>query len=265
VDKEGNVYFTDTGRGVWKIDTKGNLIYLTAQWFHWMAIDELGKFAGAQKDFGNWFERVTSQNSTPVVITCSDFPFTINSDGNLYYADTRPGSPRIMRRTPAGSETVLVSGEMYKDISGITAGPDGSLYVVSASLIDNNTIRKITMDGKVSVFATGFRGKSVSNPPPETLATYCRGLAVDPTGNMYVAATGTRSVLKITPAGKVSTLLEAPSPWSPTGVTVFHGEIYVLEWKDAAPSETEVRKAWVPRVRKIGVDGKITVLATVSR
>ena len=23
IDKEGNIYFTDTGKGVWKIDTKG--------------------------------------------------------------------------------------------------------------------------------------------------------------------------------------------------------------------------------------------------
>ena len=90
-------------------------------------------------------------------------------------------------------------------------------------------------------------------------------MAVDSLGNLYVAATGSRSILRITPQGNVSTILETPGPWSPTGVTVFHGEVYVLEWSDAAPSLTEVRKAWVPRVRKIGRDGKISLLATVSR
>ena len=265
VDKEGNVYFTDTGQGVWKIDTKGTLTYLPSSRFHWMAIDEMGKFAGAQGSFGNWFERVTEQNRAPVIVTCSDFPITIGKDGDLYYADTRPGSPRIMRRIAGGKESVLASGELLGNISGITAGPDGSLYVVNASLINENTIRKITMDGKVSIFANGFAGKQVSNPPPETMGSYCRGLAVDPMDNVYVAATGSRSVLKITPAGKVSTILEATAPWSPTGVTVFRGEVYVLEYSDAAPSQTEVRKAWIPRVRKIGVDGKVTILATISR
>lgn len=265
VDKYGNVYFTDTGKGVWKIDAQGKLSYLPAQLFHWMTIDEAGFFAGSQKNFGEWFERVTPLNSKPVLMMCSDFPLTINKDGNLYYADTRPGSARIIRRTPGGTESILASGDFFKDISGIAAGLDGSLFVTNASLIDSNTIQKITMDGKVSTIARGFVGKPVSNSPPETLATYCRGLAVDSIGNVYVAATGSRSVLKITPQGKVSTILQAPSPWSPTGVTIFHGEVYVLEWRDAPPSQTEVRKAWVPRVRKIGLDGTITILATVSR
>ena len=265
VDKYGNVFFTDTGKGVWKIDTQGKLTYLPAQLFHWMAIDEDGYFAGSQKNFGEWFERITPLNSKPVLIMCSDFPLTINKDGNIYYADTRPGSPRIIRRTPGGIESVLASGNFFKDISGIAAGPDGSLFVTNASLNDSNTIQKITMDGKVSTFARGFAGKIVSNSLPETLAAYCRGLAVDSIGNVYVAATGSRSVLMITPQGKVSTLLQAQGPWSPTGVTIFHGEVYVLEWSDAPPSQTEVRKAWVPRVRKIGLDGTITILATVSR
>jgi len=265
VDKNGNVFFTDTGMGVWKIDTHGKLTYLPAQLFHWMAIDEAGYFAGSPKNFGEWFERVTPQNSKPVLMMCSDFPLTFNRDGNLYYADTRHGSPGIIRRTPAGIESILARGDFFKDISGITAGPDGSVYVTNASLINANSIRKITMGGVVSIFASGFVGKSVTYNPPETEASYCRGLAVDSLGNVYVTATGTRCVLKITPQGKVSTILQAPGPWSPTGVTVFHGELYVLEWSDAPASQTEVRKAWVPRVRKIGRDGKITILATIAR
>jgi streptogramin lyase len=265
IDKDGNIFFTDTGLGVWKIDTQGKLTYVPASLFHWMAIDPWGGFANEPKSFGNWFERVTPSNNKPALVSCSDFPITIGKDGNLYYANTRPASPGIIRRTPGGKESVLVSGEMFGDISGIATGPDGALYVVNANLIDENTIRKITMDGKVSVFASGFKGTGISDNPPETMATYCRGLVVDSLGNVYVAATGSRSVLKITPMGKVSTVLQASNPWSPTGVAIFHGEVYVLEWKDAAPSQTEVRKAWVPRVRKIGTDGKITTLATVTR
>jgi hypothetical protein len=90
-------------------------------------------------------------------------------------------------------------------------------------------------------------------------------LVVDSQGVVYVAATGSRRVLMITPGGDVSTLLQAPSPWSPTGVAVFGGEVYVLEWQDAPPSLLETRNAWIPRVRKVGRDGKITTLATISR
>jgi hypothetical protein len=63
----------------------------------------------------------------------------------------------------------------------------------------------------------------------------------------------------------ISTLLQEPNPWTPTGIAVFHGEVYVLEWQDVAPSLMEVREAWIPRVRKIEKDGNVTTLATVSR
>ena len=269
VDKEGQVFFTDTGQGVWQIDRQGKLTYLPASLFHWMAIDEAGYFAASQKNFGEWFERVTPLSFKPALIMSSDFPLTINRDGNLYYADTRPRSARIVRRTPDGKESVLTADEAFKGIAGIAAGPDGSIYITDASRADANAIRKITMDGKISQFASPEMiriGKDRAiNPPPEAEASYCRGLAVDSQGIVYVAATGSRRVLKITPRGGVSTILQAPSPWSPTGVAVFSGEVYVLEWQDAPPSLLETRRAWIPRVRKIGRDGKITTLATVSR
>lgn len=269
IDKESRVFFTDTGQGIWRIDRQGNLTLLPASLFHWMALDEAGYFAASQKNFGEWFERVTPQGSKPALIMSSDFPLTINRDGNLYYADTRPGSARIVRRTPDGKESVLAADETFKGIAGIAAGPDGSLYITDAIRPDTNTIRKITMDGKVSQFASpetiGLGKDRAISPPPESEASYCRGLAVDSQGVVYVAATGSRRVLKITPQGDVRTILQAPSPWSPTGVAVFGGEVYVLEWQDAPPSQAEVRRAWIPRARKVGRDGKITALATISR
>jgi len=144
------------------------------------------------------------------------------------------------------------------------AGADGSLYITESSNANANTIRKITADGTVSIIAT-FVGKGGKDQPLETVPSYCRGLVVDTTGNIYVAATGSRSVLKITAQSKITTILQATSPWTPTGVAIFHGEVYILEWHDVTQENLEVRSAWIPRVRKIGPDGKLTILATVSR
>lgn len=264
VDIYGQIYFTDTGKGVWKIDANGKLTYLPASRFHWMAIDAIGYFAESPKSFGEYFERVTPQSNKPTLIMCSDFPLVVGKDGNIYYADTRPSSTKIIRRTPEGKESVLATNKIFEFISGITTDADGSLYITEASNANANTIRKITMNGTVSIIAT-YVGKSSNDLPLETVPSYCRGLAVDSTGTIYVAATGSRSVLKITPQGKVTTILQTTSPWTPTGVTVFHGEVYVLEWHDVTPENLEVRSAWIPRVRKIGLDGKIITLATVSR
>lgn len=264
VDKDGNVYFTDTGMGIWKIDKEGKLIYMPASKFHWMTLDESGNFSESPKSFGGYFERVATNSGKPSLIMCSDFPLTVNPDGNIYYVDTRHSSPKIIRRTPAGKETVLVSDKIFEFTSGICAGPDSSLYITEAGNAGANTIRKISMSGKISTLAS-FTGKTSNDLPEGTESSYCRGLAVDSLGVVYVAATGSRSILKITPQGTITTIFQETNPWTPTGVTVFHGELYILEWHDTAPALQEVRKAWIPRVRKIGKDGKVTTLATVSR
>jgi hypothetical protein len=84
LDKEGNIYFTDTGKGVWKIDTQGKLSFLPASKFHWMTIDAIGSFTQSPKSFGEYFERVITKNNKPSLIMCSDFPLVVNKDGNIY-------------------------------------------------------------------------------------------------------------------------------------------------------------------------------------
>jgi hypothetical protein len=98
----------------------------------------------------------------------------------------------------------------------------------------------------------------VKDPPAETPAAYCRGLAVDADGVMYVAATGSRRVLKITPNGEVRTILETETPWQPTGVALFNGAVYILEWHEPPAAQLEDRPAWLPRVRKIARDGTVS-------
>lgn len=264
IDKEGNIYFTDTGKGVWKINKQGKLTFLPASRFHWMAIDANGGFSGSEKSFGEYFEKVTPESNKPVLIMCSDFPLVVNKDGNIYYVVTRPGSPKIIKRTADGKESVFASNKIFEFVNGITSGADGSLYITESSNANANTIRKITVDGTVSIITT-FVGKDINNSPLETVPSYCRGLAVDSIGTIYVAATGSRSVLKISAQGKITTILHAKDPWTPTSVAEFNGEVYILEWHDVTRENLEVREAWIPRVRKIGLDGKVITLATVSR
>lgn len=264
VDRFGNIYFTDTGKGVWKVDAEGKLTYIPSSRFQWLTIDNAGSFANSQKSFGGYFERVSDQNSKPTLIQSSDFPLVVNNDGNIYYSDTRHNSRKIVRRTPDGKESLLASDKIFEFVNGIAAGQDGSIYITEASNPNTNTIRKITMDGKMSIVAT-LTGKVDKDFPLETTPSYCRGLFVDSTGTIYVAATGSRSVLKITPQGKVETILQVKNSWTPTSIAVYKGEVYLLEWHDVEESQLEVREAYIPRIRKISLDGNVTTLAVVSR
>src|SRR5258707_2459558 len=88
-----------------------------------------------------------------------------------------------------------------------------------------------------------------------------RGLAVDEHGTVFAAGVGCHVVVKISPDGKVETVLKAERPWSPTGVAVHRGEVYILEYTNANGS---LREGWRPRVRKLGRDGKVTTLFTAE-
>jgi sugar lactone lactonase YvrE len=266
IDPQGQVFFTDTGHSVWKIDAAGKLTDFPGSRFHWLAIDPDGRFANSDKSFGGWFERVTPKGAKPCIVQCSDFPFTFARDGNLYYADTREGRGQIVRRTPEGKETVLTRDPALESIDGITCGPDGSLFVTQNTGGDAIAIRKITMDGVISTIAEGFAGKEpVEDPPADTPAAYCRGLAVDAKGVIYVAATGSRRVLRITGQDQVSTILQSPKPWQPTGIALHDGAVYVLEWREPPASRLEDRDQWLPRVRKIAPDGAVSTVAAVER
>jgi hypothetical protein len=81
-------------------------------------------------------------------------------------------------------------------------------------------------------------------------------------GTVYAAANGCRAVIAIPASGKMRTVLRAEAPWSPTGVALFGSDLYVLEYLHTSGDD---RKAWIPRVRKVGADGSVKTLAVVKR
>src|SRR5216117_1165612 len=179
VDRLGQVYFLDTGSGLWKIDTRGKLTKLSGLKPHWLAIDANNRFANTPLPTGALGEISRVGDSPTFLLLSTDWPIAIGQDGNLYYQSGRPGDLRLMRMTPAGATSVFatlpktVKGEPLPHISGIVAGPDGSLYYTEES-----AIRRITADGRISTAATV---RAPANPPSVTgiQHPYLRGLAVD--------------------------------------------------------------------------------------
>jgi DNA-binding beta-propeller fold protein YncE len=127
---------------------------------------------------------------------------------------------------------------------------------------EDNAIRRITAQGfvgtvvKVPAAVNGLSIPAIDTHP------YLRGLAVDAQGIMYVADSGDARVLKITPQGRTTTLVQTQSPWAPTAVALFGSDVYVLEFLHTV---RDVRRDWLPRVRKISADGKSTLIATVDQ
>jgi hypothetical protein len=58
--------------------------------------------------------------------------------------------------------------------------------------------------------------------------------------------------------------MEAEGKWSPSGVAEREGDVYVLEWLE--PNDPQAtRDKWLPRVRKLSRDGKVSTLVTIPR
>ena len=258
VDRLGQVYFVDTGSGLWKIDTRGILVKITAPRFHWMTLDGDDRFASTRLPSGSTGD-ITRVGAAPTLLLASDYPVAIARDGNLYYPSRRADGAAldVLRVEPSGRSSVLATVPLPY-LNGLAAAPDGSLYFT-----ENRAIRRVNSRGEVSTVVAGMALSTCARiPGNEPNDPLLRGLAVDSSGTVFVAASGCGNVLKVTPSGQVSTVLQLEAPWSPTAVALFRGDIYVLEYLHTA---VEDRLQWLPRVRRISADGKNAVIATVTR
>ena len=139
----------------------------------------------------------------------------VDSAGNVYVVDT--GNEIIRKITAAGVVTTLAgtaglvgssdgtgSDARFLTPSGVAVDGSGNVYVADS---DNHTIRKITASGEVSTLA-GLAGTPGSDDGTGSAArfNYPYGVAVDGTGNVYVADQTNCTIRKVTPAGGVTTL-----------------------------------------------------------
>src|SRR5215813_13643987 len=108
VDRAGQIYFLDTGSGLWKIDTAGKLTHLSRTLFHWLTLDEDNRFANTQFLSGALGE-ILKVGRSPTVLLSSDYPIAIGSDGNLYYPSGAAGNLKLMRMTPAGATSLVIA------------------------------------------------------------------------------------------------------------------------------------------------------------
>jgi len=265
IDEKGRVFFQG-GRTVWMIDASGRLTkYSDKLGGHWMALDPEGSFARAELML---VERITPSGVKPALLVADGgAPVAVGRDGNLYYAlrllDGAGVAVGITRISPDGKRARfapdLEKAVEKQGITGLATGPDGSLYVACPS-----AILKVKMNGTFTTIVSPVVVKDCDEELPDNNPSpYLRGLAVDSRGTVYAAANGCHGVAKITPEGKVETVLKAERPWSPTGVAVFGEDVYVLEYTNSLKGWNE-GEGWQPRVRKLARDGSVTTLATVA-
>jgi|GEM_PF-402256 len=175
----------------------------------------------------------------------------VDGSGNVYVADK--GNHSIRKITSSGVVTTLagtgISGSTnatgtdasFNNPTDIAVDGSGNVYVADAG---NYLIRKITPSGVVTTLAGS--GSAVSTDGAGTSASFDKpsGIAVDGSGNVYVADYNSHLIRKITPSGVVTTLAgsslgstdatgASASFYNPLGVAVDgSGNIYVADFRN---------------------------------
>lgn len=194
VDAAGNVYVADTGNHtIRKISPQGVVSTL----------------AGQAKDRGS------ANGSGPGARFDSPNALTVDGAGQVYVADT--GNHTIRQISPAGQVTTLAGQPgspgsadgsalkaKFNQPSGASVGAAGHVYVGDYG---NHTVRRILPDGTVTTLA-GTAGQRGTNDGVGAAARFDgpSGVAVDPSGNVYVADTWNSTIRKIASDGQVTTL-----------------------------------------------------------
>jgi sugar lactone lactonase YvrE len=150
----------------------------------------------------------------------------------------------------------------FADPFGVVLDRQGNLYVADGG--ENNTIRKIDLDGVSSTLAGGTEGYAEGVGGAAAFNTPS-GLAIDAAGNLYVADTGNNAIRKITPDGAVSTLagdgLAGDRDGKGAGAQ-FNGPVGLAV---DATGVVYVADTYNDRIRRIAPDGSVTTIAGGKR
>ncbi|MCK6682751.1 MAG: hypothetical protein L6R30_10085 [Thermoanaerobaculia bacterium] len=142
---------------------------------------------------------------------CDLAAITMDGGGNLYASEECTGgnslTANIRKVTPAGDVTTLLRFRERNAFSGLTCDEAGNLFATRGSA---HLVVKISPSLNESVVAgqtTGsFSGGFKDGKAQEALFSYPRGIALGPSGDLFVGETGNSTLRRIATDGSVTTI-----------------------------------------------------------
>jgi uncharacterized protein (TIGR03437 family) len=260
VDKQGNIYITDTASGkIRKVNAAGIISTFAGTGTPGFSGDG-GPATSAQLDGSSTFTGIAADAS-----------------GNVYISDATKGIVRKINSagiitTIAGNGSPGFAGDngpataaQLQDPQGLAVDASGNLYIADNR---NNRVRKVnaagvitTVAGNGNAVASGDGGLATAAAAPGPAS-----VALDAAGNLYIAEGGT-DIRKVDTAGKISTVAgqnqvrnfsgdggpaTAAALKNPLGLGVdSSGNLYIADSQNG-------------RVRKVDAAGIITTIAGIT-
>jgi uncharacterized protein (TIGR03437 family) len=247
----GNIYFS-SGNSVFKIDGSGTLTLVAG--------NSRAGFAG---DGG---PAVSAQLNGPQGVA-------LDSAGNIYIADTQNNRVRMVNTkgiisTFAGNGNVSVPG--FWGDTGLAT--DANIHLPVAIAIDSsnnvyiaasadNTVRKVTTDGIINIFAgAGYKGYYGDTGQANVAGlTGPQDIFINSKGVVFIADTGNSVIRQVATDGTISTVVGS-------GATGLAGDGAALKMSMVSPFGVTVDSAGViyiaeygtNRIRKVDTAGNIT-------
>jgi len=209
VDKDGNIFVGDSQNyAIRKIFTDGRVENF------------VGSFSGSSDESlgGSFTGSGTRDDWGPQAEFSSPQGLAADNSGNLFVAES--GSHRIRKVSPFGQVTHYVGGigfsgsadgspsaARFNQPADVAVDSSGNIYVADSG---NHAIRRIAANGTVSTWA-GTMGAAGNTDATGNAALFRspQGVAVDGSGNVYVADTGNSVIRKISSSRVVTTLAGA--------------------------------------------------------
>jgi len=245
VDSSNNAYVADTlDNSIRKIDASAVVT----------------TFAGETQGYANGTGQLAEFNRP--------YGIAVDSNGNVYVADTYNN---VIRKVTPSQAVTTFAGEgsagygdgtgtaaYFDQPAGVAVDSSGNVYVADGS----NYIRKISPSAVVTTIAgngtAGYADGAAASAEFDT--PY--GVAVDSSGNVYVADTYNNRIRKISTSGTVSTVAGSTSGYlDSTGTSAeFNYPAYLIF---DSSGNLYVSDSGNNAVRKVTTAGVVTTLATV--
>ena len=237
-DRNGNLYIVENSRHrIRKVDAEGTITTIAG--------------TGEGGYSGDGGPAVQAQLRWPIGVA-------VDNDGNVYIADQ--GNDRIRRVDALGNITTIAA--RLNTPKGVTVDGVGNLFIADT---ENHRIRRADPSGTITTIAgTGVRGYSGDGGPAvQAQLNFPRGVAVDGSGNLYIADRGNDRIRRVDPSGTITTI-------AGTGVRGYSGDGGpAVQAQLAVPSGVAVdgngnlyiADEYNSRIRRVDDSGTITTIA----